>query len=558
MTEQKNRLGSGEWWLRKHAPLVAILAIAAAVRYWAIAFCLPNQLCRPDEEAVVAVAIGIFGRNFNPGFFDWPTLFMYVTAASLVPFFKLGVFLGWFRGEPHFVRTLMTDASPVFLAARMLSATAGVVSVWVLFRIAGNLFGKGTALVAAWFLALAFLHVRDSHFGVTDIPATCLVLVCFLFTLRFWKSYQWRDWILAAVGAGLATSTKYNAALIVLPALWVVFRPLSATTTFARQLVRSAVFAVIMVLAFGLTSPYCFIEFERWMTALRAISAHLSDGHGAMVGRGWVVHLTSSLRYGLGLPLLVAGLVGLFLLAWKQPAKGVVVALFPVAYWALVGSGATVFARYIVPVVPFLCLTAAYAVTELSRTMTALSGRPKWSHAISGALALLVVATSAWSVVQFDRLLSRTDSRVLAAQWVRAQFPDGANISLVGRRSTNLFFVPESPTTPSRYRTTTLAEDSADTTEPDILVVPKSLFNPGSVIPRRAAVLSASYTPLSVIVAHDPSAKGVVYDWQDEFYLPLAGFSGVWRPGPTLTLYVRPDLAGKLPAAGGTVPPRQP
>ena len=205
---------------------------------------------------------------------------MYVTAASLVPFFKLGVFLGWFRGEPHFVRTLMTDASPVFLAARMLSATAGVVSVWVLFRIAGNLFGKGTALVAAWFLALAFLHVRDSHFGVTDIPATCLVLVCFLFTLRFWKSYQWRDLILAAVAAGLATSTKYNAALIALPALWVVFRPLSATTTFARQLVRSAVFAVIMVLAFGLTSPYCFIEFERW------IDRAASD-LGASVGWSW-------------------------------------------------------------------------------------------------------------------------------------------------------------------------------------------------------------------------------------------------------------------------------
>jgi len=382
--------------------------------------------------------------------------------------------------------------------------------------------------------------------------------VCFLFTLRFWKSYQWRDLILGAVAAGLATSTKYNAALIALPALWVVFQPLSATIPLARQLVRSAVFAVIMVLAFGLTSPYCFIEFERWITALRAISAHLSDGHGAMVGRGWVVHLTSSLRYGLGLSLVVAGLVGFVWLAWKQPGKGVVVALFPVAYWAFVGSGYTVFARYILPAVPFLCLTGACAVTELSRTMTALSGRPKWSHAMSCALALLVVAPSAWSVVQFDRLLSRTDSRVLAAQWVRARFPDGANISEVGRRSTNLFFLPEGPTTPSRYKTTTLAEDSAETGEPDILVVPKSLFNPGSAIPPRAAALSASYTPLSVIVAHDPSAKGVVYDWQDEFYLPLAGFSSIWRPAPSLTLYVRPDLASKLAGAGATVSPRQP
>ena len=532
--------------VRRHASLVAILIVSAAVRYWALAFCLPGQLCRPDEEAVVAVAIGIFGRNFNPGFFDWPTLFMYVTAASLVPFFKLGVFLGWFRGEPHFARTLMVDASPVFLAARMLSATAGVVSVWVLFRIGRQLFEERTAIIAAWFLALAFLHVRDSHFGVTDIPATCLVLVSFLFTLRFWHSYRWRDLISSAVAAGLATSTKYNAALVAVPALWVVLRPQSAPTTLSRQLARVACFAVVMVLAFGLTSPYCFIEFDRWIAALRGISGHLADGHGVMVGRGWVVHLTSSLRHGLGLPLLLAGLAGLFLLAWKQPGKGVVVGLFPVAYWALVGSGYTVFARYIVPAVPFLCLSAAYAVTEISRTTTALSGRPNWSRATSCALALLVVAPSAWSVVQFNRLLSREDSRVVAADWVRARFPDGASISEVGRRSTNLFFLPEGPTTPSRYKTTALAEDSAETVEPDILIVAKSPLGYGSVIPPRAATLSNRYTPVWMIDAYDPSAKGVVYDWQDEFYLPLAGFAGISRPGPNLTLYVRPDIAERL------------
>ena len=98
--------------MRKHAPLAAILAIAAAVRYWAIAFCLPSQQCRPDEEAVVAVAIGVFGRDFNPDFFDWPTLFMYLTAAFLVPYFKLGVLLAWFRGEPHFVGTLSISPLP--------------------------------------------------------------------------------------------------------------------------------------------------------------------------------------------------------------------------------------------------------------------------------------------------------------------------------------------------------------------------------------------------------------------------------------------------------------
>ena len=63
-------------------------------------------------------------------------------------------------------------------------------------------------------------------------------------------------------------------------------------------------------------------------------------------------------------------------------------------------------------------------------------------------------------------------------------------------------------------------------------------------MPARATALASRYTPLCVIEAQDLSAKGAIYDWQDEFYLPLAGFGGIWRPGPNLTIYVRPDLAG--------------
>ena len=63
-------------------------------------------------------------------------------------------------------------------------------------------------------------------------------------------------------------------------------------------------------------------------------------------------------------------------------------------------------------------------------------------------------------------------------------------------------------------------------------------------MPARAIALASSYMPLYVIDAQDLSATDAVYDWQDEFYLPLAGFGGIERPGPNLTIYVRPDLAG--------------
>jgi hypothetical protein len=81
------------------------------------------------------------------------------------------------------------------------------------------------------------------------------------------------------------------------------------------------------------------------------------------------------------------------------------------------------------------------------------------------------------------------------------------------------------------------------------LIVPRSLFDPQAVVPSDAAALANRYTPLYAVDAHDMWAKGPVYDWQDEFYLPLAGFSDILRPGPNLTIYVRPDLAGGFNAA---------
>jgi hypothetical protein len=51
-------------------------------------------------------------------------------------------------------------------------------------------------------------------------------------------------------------------------------------------------------------------------------------------------------------------------------------------------------------------------------------------------------------------------------------------------------------------------------------------------------VLNTDYTLgfASDVAAIDPQN---VYDLQDEFYLPFAGFRHVLRPGPNLAVYVR-------------------
>jgi hypothetical protein len=370
---------------------------------------------------------------------------------------------------------------------------------------------------------------------VTDVAATFVASVAFLFILRLAEQGEWRDLLASALFAGLATSTKYNVALVALPALvaivWTRDRPFSLAARFWRV----AVFGAVMAAAFLLASPYSVLEWGQFVDALQSESRHLVAGHGIVLGRGWAVHLATTLRYGLGIPVLVAGVAGLVRIGCKDLRTGVLVAAFPVSYFLLLGSGYTVFARYMLPVVPFLCLSAGYLVAEMGRAVAARVNHPRWAPALVTALTALAIAASAWSVVRFDDLISRTDNRLVAANWILQQFPDGATIANFGPEGGHVFVIPNDPSREHDYLHVRFGESDR---LPDVVVVESSPLIDPVDLGDAAEALEAHYR-LSAnfeVAAADPDN---VYDWQDEFYLPLGGFKRIERPGPNLKVYVR-------------------
>lgn len=418
--------------------------------------------------------------------------------------------------------------------ARFLSAAAGVGSVWAVFRIGMRLFDRATALVSALFLALAFLHVRDSHFGVTDVAATFGTLVAFLFAARLMQTGALGDLLAAGVAAGLATSTKYNVALVVLPILVAVLG--HGAHEFARRLRRMAILGLVMAAAFLAASPYSLLDWRHFVEAVRSESAHLAAGHGLVVGRGWIVHLTQTLRYGLGWPILLAGVSGLGWLIWTKPRVGVFVGVFPLAYFLLLGSGYTVFARYMIPVVPFLCLTAGCATAEIGRRVALLASRPTWAPAIVTASAAVMLIPSTWSVVRFDRLLSMTDNRLVAAAWIERRFPQGATVAQLGPEGGHVFLSGNAGEESKKFAVVTI---TPETPLPDIVVVQSSPLFPrmDSAGPVSGVLAQRYQLGADLTVARDDPRNA--YDRQDEFYLPFAGFHAIDRPGPNLRIYVR-------------------
>jgi hypothetical protein len=521
--------------------LAAILTVAALVRLWGINFGLPHPNCRPDEGAIASISGGIYYGDLNPHTFNYPELFMLVVVFVLLVLWASVRILQY---SPLRWSLEVTATTTTYRVARFLSAAAGIASVLIIFRIGRHLFGRHAALAAAALLALAFLHVRDSHFGVTDVPMTFMVLVAFLFIVRLSESGAPRDLIAAGFTAGLATSTKYNAALVALPAFLAILGPFGAGRPFYARLGRVALFAAVMVGAFLLTSPYSLLDFQRFVADVAFESRHLSEGHGVILGRGWKYHVTSTLRYGVGIPILSVGVVGLLLVLWRDWRKGALVALFPVSYYALLGSGHTVFARYMLPVVPFLCLTAGYAVTEGSWWLAARIRRPSWAPIIVSLGVVGLLLPSAESVVKFDRLIARTDNRLLARRWVEQRFAPGTTIAQVGPESGHVFLHDDDEV---RYVS---AEFTQRGVGPDLVIVQSSpLMRHPPNLGRLEQILATDY---QVGFAHDVVGDDPdnVYDWQDDFYLPLSGFKRIERPGPNLSIYVRRGISSDIRPPG--------
>jgi len=344
--------------------------------------------------------------------------------------------------------------------------------------------------------------------------------------------------------AGLATSTKYNAAavaagMIAVQVVLFVRDPRRAVTW--RGWLPSVTFATAATLGFLAGTPYAIFDFKKFSDDVAFDFTHLSEGHeGVNLGRGWIYHATHSLPYGLGVPVFVAMIAGLLPLVWRHRAAVVLVA-FAAAFYASIGSGYTVFFRYVLPLVPFGCVSAA-AGLGAAAGWTSL----RWPGTRTAVVVLLLAVTAGPALAQsarLDLLLARTDTRVLAGQWLRERMRAGDSLHDAGSNYTRLDLSQVSFESVG-YDAATDAFIGDKGSPPDWLVLHESPLSNYTPTPAALRQLAQRSYQLVHTVRGDRTSETAVYDRQDAFFLPLAGFSGVDRPGPTIHIYHRVDDGG--------------
>ena len=534
--------------------LAAILAAAAVLRFWGLGFGLPNTVTRPDENTVVGTAARFtIRRSLDPGFFSYPTLYMYVIGALDVAGCAGGIALRRFPDIGGCTAAWARNWAPVFMTARMVTATAGIAAVALVVAL-GRRMHPLAGWIAGTFLAVAFLHVRDSHYGVTDVPMTTLLLAAVLLILRAHEQPSRGRFLVAGLVAGLAASTKYNA--VIVGASAVLSQALAWVSRGDGRSVRHTRllwFTIAAASGFLIGTPYALFAASRVWHDAHAESLHLLAGHaGIRPDIGWRYHALVTLPQGVGWPLFIAGVLGVLVAFVRKPREAGLIFAFPLIYYVIAGRGFTVFTRYMIPIVPFLCLAAGAAIATISEL--AVPGRTRMRRLVAASLVVLCALPTGLKAIALDRVLSRTDSRVLVADWIEANVWRGASILL----ASSSYGAPQlwRDGKPLPFEVLTWEKDSRRITDgwrPDFILVEESGLLQYSQFPEDLRPVLQAYDLTGVIHASDLHVPHV-YDQQDNFYLPYDSFKGVERPGANFYIYKKRDrtvavrISGRVPA----------
>ena len=486
--------------------------------------------------------MGVLHGVLNPHFADWPHLYFYVAAAWLAPFRLIG---------------LVTDQASGYLGVRILDALIGTATVALAYEFGRRAYGWLPGVFAAAGVAVAFLHVRDSHFALLDVPLTLACTAGLYLAYRTIAASARRALIVNGVVLGIAASLKYNGALAFgSMAVAQLIRARMQESPPIRWLLRLVMLAAISVVALLITSPFLILDPATTRHGIGYIFQHLGTRTAPAIG--WV-QLTRALWYGIDPSLLLLALIGILYAMWRRTPADWILLTFTILYFGVIGSGGSVFFRYADPLIPPLMLLVGRVLAELVDLVP--STRTQWM-ALAAASSILMIPAVVHDV-RVDGLMAQPDTRSQAFDWLEQHVPIGARAA-----------IPYFPGPSHDQHLVDSNEHSHGATDPYVSsfldgrletrysileLVPRDLDHPpldrfrdeniqyvlvADQIPGRGCrpdtALEHALAELGPPVASFSPASGCpdsVFDPIDAYYVPLAGYAGWVRPGPWIRIY---------------------
>ena len=394
------------------AAIAALVLGALGLRLWGVRHGLPFVYNADENAHFVAGAIGMFGHTYNPNYFINPPGYTYLLHAA----FQLG-----FGGRDGVSASYAADPSDVFALARALSGVLGAIAVGLLAWAGARLFDRRIGFVAAALLAVAFLPVHYAHLALNDVPTLAPLCLALAGVGGIFTRGRMLDYALAGVGLGLACATKYTGGIVLLPLL--AAAAVGREQGLGQRLGGLVLAGVLALAAFLVANPFALLDFDSFRDGLNEQSAASSDGGGklGLTASSGILYYLETTTWGLGWLPALAALGGAVVLAVRDWRRALVLVPALVLFVLFMGTQDRYFARWLLPMYPFLCLLAAYGALQALAWLR----RPAWAVAVA---TVLLCAQGLVFAIHNDVVLARDDTRQLARDWMVKNVPAGTKV----------------------------------------------------------------------------------------------------------------------------------
>lgn len=414
------------------AGLAGLFVVALAVRLQGIAFGLPS-LYDPDEPIFVLTAMKLLrDHTLNPQWFGHPaTTTIYAIALIEGLSFLAQLLTGRITGPQDLVAKAFADPSILFLPARYFTVACGLAVILCTWLVAQRLDHKGgRPWIAAALVAVMPIMVKYSQIVRSDMHATIFGLLVVYAALRILAEGRMRDYAIAGLCLGFGVATKWPTAVF---AAGVGFSALARVIDHrdrpGRALTGLVLFGTVSLAGLFVASPYLFLDYRQVISDLsgEVQNRHLgATGFGFLGNVQWYLQSVALRSLGLASALL-AGLGMMFALR-DQPGFRVVI--LPTVLLLLVALALQniVWERWMVPFMPFAAIAVADGVAGLAEWAGRATGG-RTVRPVTVALALLAGLAPVQGLVAYAHERD-TDTRRLAADWLRDHAPPGSVITL--------------------------------------------------------------------------------------------------------------------------------
>lgn len=443
--------GRSRWYTG--AVLSLILACALALRLYGLSSWDGTYLFHPDERQILLVVDDLsfpwppdwpllFSPQspWNPGFFAYGSLPIYLLriVASLA---------GLFNPD-------LATINSSFIVGRALSVAFDVGTVYLIYHLGRKLYDARVGLLASALVACTVLHIQLAHFYTVDTVLTFFVVLTVLAGVGLVRGPNIGRGALMGVAWGLALATKMSAIPLLLPAMfaWLLgllareqgasaawSNPRTGLKIWGLAIAGCAWTGLVALLVFLICEPYALIDVVTFLIDVIHESRMARGGLDIPYTRQFVGTLPyiypiwQATKWSLGLPLGLAGFsasVAALVQVIRQVAKSewrrageLGVPLTWVAlYFGLTGSFHAKFLRYMLPVIPFICLWAAWALLSLATAVGKL-------RRTLGRVGLAVVVTgTAIYALAYMNVYREEHPWIQATTWLCRNLPPYSTI----------------------------------------------------------------------------------------------------------------------------------